>query len=337
MSEDLGTRLLRAGLVTGAGLARCLARGGRDLEHGGRLAAALTESDLAEDALVGFFLSEGLGPLVSAVALQEADADLRHQLSLDDAFEQRCLPLSRGAEGVLVAMTDPSSEEALGAIERLLGEHVVPALARWSDIRAALALSLGAAKPSIEQPRRGIDDWSDLSDPAESAQVQKPPPERERLPDIGSALSEIRATLDRDLLFRRASEAIETVCRSFVLFIRRDDALKGWECGGASLKRDSIRELWIPTGSPSVFRDVVAEGDPYRGPHGERTADRVFRATVGSDGRDLLVLPVQVNGKVVALFACDEVTFGDEGADRARIVAHAVGAALKRIILSRRG
>lgn len=424
MREDLGARLLRAGLVTGAGLARCLSTGGRSLEHGGRLAEALAEGELLEDALAGFFLGEGYAPLLGEDALGAADLELLQRLPLEVALEHRCLPIGSGDHGVVVAMADPSSGETVGLLEGHLGQRVLPAVARWSHLRAALEsvraellparapalpeadeeraiielvrrrtpttpverpvapsdatqpevimdvspsmepaarqtaefgflpLPLERSKPTVEQPRRGIDDWSDLSEGPEPPPSAPPSPSRSgrrtspraapreggsRLPDIGAKLAEMRATDDRDLLFRRASEAMATACRTVVFFVLRDGVLKGWDGEGPELSRDSIRSLWIPTGTPSVFHDVVVEGDFYHGPHGERAADRLFRATVNSPGRALLVLPVQVNGKVVALFACDDVLFGGEGVERARTLAHGTGAALKRIILSRRG
>ena len=61
MSAELGERLVEVGLLTPAQLARHGVA-----PHGAALARRLVSDGLVEDALAGFFLAEGFGPLAGA-------------------------------------------------------------------------------------------------------------------------------------------------------------------------------------------------------------------------------------------------------------------------------
>ena len=73
MAQDLGARLIRAGLLSRGQLARALAGGPM---RGGALVAALVDDGLPEDALVGFFVSEGGVKHAGDAELDAADSAL---------------------------------------------------------------------------------------------------------------------------------------------------------------------------------------------------------------------------------------------------------------------
>jgi hypothetical protein len=66
MAHDLGGRLARAGLVTRDDLAEILATAP---PHDAAFVRALVRRGVSEDAIAGFFLSEGFGPLLSRTDL----------------------------------------------------------------------------------------------------------------------------------------------------------------------------------------------------------------------------------------------------------------------------
>ncbi len=166
-----------------------------------------------------------------------------------------------------------------------------------------------------------------------------PRPERRAapaLPEIGAALSAIRGATDRDEVVRIGCEAALGVCRASVLLALRKTVLKGWAGAGAGVTQDAVRNLWIPTNTPSVFRDVVREREPYRGPSGTSAADGLFRAATGSRGGEMMLHPVVVGGKLVAVLAADDLSFGDRGARRVEELAKAMGEALERVLVQRK-
>lgn len=161
----------------------------------------------------------------------------------------------------------------------------------------------------------------------------RPPPRAAKLPEVGGTLSAIRASRDRDEVVDLACQGALSVSRAAVLLALRKSVLKGWGGAGAGISPDAVRNLWIPTSSPSMFRDVVGKREPYHGPSGTAAADGLFRAALGSRGGPVSLHPVVVAGKLVAVLAADDVRFGDKGRERVETLARAVSEAFERIIL----
>lgn len=170
-------------------------------------------------------------------------------------------------------------------------------------------------------------------DPVKMRALASPQKRPARPSPVGGTLAAIRASRERDEVVELACRGALTVCRAAVLLALRKGVLKGWDGAGAGVTRDVVRNLWIPTNSPSAFRDVVAHGEPYAGAHGTSAADGLFRAAVGSRGGTVVLMPVSVGGKVVAVLGADDVRYEREGVERLEILAHAIGEAFERIIV----
>ena len=482
MSADLGARLHRAGLITREVLAETLAIAPL---HGSAFLRALLQRGVSEDALVGYFVAEGFGPLLSARELLAADEALVARIPARLLREFAVLPVRTAGERWVVAMITPSERHVVTELERIAGVGILPAVARWSELRTALADVGGSGeaepegpRPSSEPPwlalparpfhapldsgygsappaaatdvkvsldpedavplvrhkpiqRAGVTPipekivarsfgpprdssrsrslWARPGDdePGASSVVAAPtpserstvegvgsgpsstdtaalarpeptpderwdvppqsvshqsvshpsvgrpsaPPEAARLNklaprstrdfvgvkapigDVRGVLAPMRQTLDRDDAVRLVLDGALSVCRSAVFFAYRRGLLKGWDAQGSGVSRDSARNLWIPTSTPSLFQRVVDGGAGYFGPYGNAIADGLFRAAVGSRGGDLALLPIKVSGKVVGLLACDDVRAGPQGQQRLELLATAVEEAFSRIIV----
>jgi hypothetical protein len=192
-----------------------------------------------------------------------------------------------------------------------------------------------APTPPPPSPRSILSDheasWGDLAapDPVASAPAVA---NRRTLPEIGATLASLRASRDRDAIVRLACEAASTVARTTVFLALRKGVLRGWEGTGA-VSPDALRNLWIPASSPSVFQRVIEAAEPHRGPHGTSAADKLFRAATGSRGSVLVVEPIRVGDRVVAVLCADAPRFGPAGIERLEALAHAVGTALERVIV----
>jgi hypothetical protein len=488
MAEELGTRLVRAGLVTRAQLREALRR---RPGHGGALTEALVALGVDENALAGFFIANGYGPLMEARDLTSADVAATSRLDADMACALLALPIRSSPGGLVVAMADPSDQHAVAEIAYAVGTEVLPTVARLSELQSAIestwpeahhrraragrglspdssatpidlvrrrsppvpetktrardedlvagpydaaapgsrpahaidpealglsedrtaALPLVRPKKGSSEPagRRGLRDtgsygrpdrlrrrtgdyerapvaqasviavgdveepgrvaqeapveqapeaevptsdathvdpgdrWSELlARPASPAGKLSPsnrralsrPRGRRRSLDIGDKLAAMRATQDRDDVMRLACEAAATVGRVAVFLALRKGILTGRDAVGSSLSPRAARNLWIPTGSPSVFRDVIETREPYFGPYGAHAADTVFKAACGNRGGKLLVQPVTLGGRVAALLCVDGVADGAAARERLEELGRAVGEAFRRIILS---
>ena len=143
MPVELGERLVEVGLVTRAQLGRHAAA-----PHGAALARRLVDAGLVEDALAGFFLSEGFGPLVARGELREADPRLLSSLPPAMAWDFLVFPLRETRSGVLVAMAVPSDRHLVRETARLLGKTVLPTVVRLGDLLSELGARFPEGAPA---------------------------------------------------------------------------------------------------------------------------------------------------------------------------------------------
>jgi len=199
--------------------------------------------------------------------------------------------------------------------------------ARWGD------LGESTAPPATDED---ADEEEPPPQPAPRRRAEPKKPPKDPPPEIGASLAGIRGSVDRDEIVRLACEGALTVARSAVLLALRKGVLRGWDAMGSGVSADAIRNLWIPATAPSMFRKVIDELEPHRGPFGTSAADNLYRAATGSRGGTVVIQPITVGAKAVAVLCADDVQHGDAGVERLEILAHAVGTAFKRIIVSQK-
>lgn len=150
MAQDLGARLIRAGLLSRGQLARALAGGS---VRGGALVAALIDDGLPEDALVGYFVSEAGATHAADAELDAADLSLVRLVPREMADALCALPLRRVGDAVLVVLADPTDQHAQAEMGRALGAVVIPSTARLSLLREAIP----RAFERVEEENSSID------------------------------------------------------------------------------------------------------------------------------------------------------------------------------------
>ncbi|HJK93911.1 MAG TPA: hypothetical protein RMH26_24445, partial [Polyangiaceae bacterium LLY-WYZ-15_(1-7)] len=197
-------------------------------------------------------------------------------------------------------------------------------------------------EPATSTGRRSIippheASWGDLVPPPSSSA----PPRAASSPapasahELGASLAAIRASQDRDGIVRHACEGALTVARSAVFLAVRKGVLRGWDGLGAGVSADAIRNLWIPTTSPSMFQRVVDEAEPHVGRFGSSAADNLYRAATGSRGGHVVLQPVVVGGRVVGVLCADDAR-GTTAPERIETLAHAVSDAFKALIVRKK-
>lgn len=147
MRGGLVEQLLEAGLVTEA-----QARGSqvRDpLVSPRRAIQDLIDQGLDERILAGFFVSKGYGPMLQARELARADVDLVRQISGADAHDFCIMPLRPSAAGAVVAMANPTDEEAVAKLTLALGGHILPTVAKLSDLLVAIDREYPPNRPTL--------------------------------------------------------------------------------------------------------------------------------------------------------------------------------------------
>jgi hypothetical protein len=145
-------------------------------------------------------------------------------------------------------------------------------------------------------------------------------------------LAILRAAQHRDEIAHALLDYMARLLRRACFFVMKRSVLSGYDGRGGELDLASVRRLVINVEAPSLFRDVIASRLPYRGPLPETPANRAFAYAVGGISGDVLLMPIAVRDRVIA------VLFGDGAAQPLPDAAlHATireaGLAYERLIL----
>lgn len=116
-------------------------------------------------------------------------------------------------------------------------------------------------------------------------------------------LAQIRAAQKRDEIARLVLEYISLLTRRAVFFVIKKELLVGQDARG--FDAELARKLAIQIDQPSIFRDVIASRLPYRGPMPETQANRAFARAIGGVGTEVLLMPIAIRERIIALLFAD--------------------------------
>jgi hypothetical protein len=135
------------------------------------------------------------------------------------------------------------------------------------------------------------------------------------LPGIHSAdapkppIEALRNARQRDEVARHLLDYASSVLGHAVLFVVRQGDLVGFDARGGDLDRASVEMLKVPLNADSLFREVVDSRLAYRGPLPDGPRNRTLARALGAPAAaEVLVLPILVRGRVVALLFGDRIT-----------------------------
>lgn len=378
MSKGWVAQLLDIGLVTEAQIRASQAD--RSDVTSPQVVRNLVAQGLNERTLAGFFVSLGFGPMLQAQDLARADMNLVRRLPGSDAHELCAMPLRPSPAGAIVAMADPTDQDAVRTLTEVLGGTVLPTAAKLSDLMASIERAYPADRPTLvsdpltlarqrhpsgvvpsvqekrhadQKPPTGTDKTLESFDPALAglAATASPvwdrawnqslgggtnttPPESAQVThEVEPDLTELGQVTTRDDVVRAACEACLAATAGAAFLALRKGVFRGWHGVGEHITSASIRSLWVPATNPSVLNDVAHSGEPFRGPHGQTAADHLLRAALGSQGREILIVPVLIGTRICGLLCAS-----DPGPDSKPIegVAEAMGHAFQRLIATRK-
>jgi Type II secretion system (T2SS), protein E, N-terminal domain len=153
-----------------------------------------------------------------------------------------------------------------------------------------------------------------LDEPILLTQRKETPPERKRsdtLPGFAQMtvpdppLARLRASRDRDEIAAAVLDYVALLMRRGAFFVMKKSILIGHDARGTDIDRATVRKLVINVEAPSLFRDVIASRLPYRGPLPETPANRAFAHALGGVSTEVLVMPVAVRDRVIAVLFAD--------------------------------
>ncbi|MGB3050749.1 MAG: hypothetical protein WBB42_07100 [Polyangiales bacterium] len=194
MLGRLVDQLVDAGLVTEA-QARA-SDAGDPLVPSGRVAQSLVAEGLDEGALAGFFVSMGFGPMLRARELASADDDLVRRLPGAVARDLCAMPLRPSRVGAIVAMADPTDERSVAKLSEVLGDSILPTVAKLSDLLESIDRAYPADQPTpVSDPVAVARSRSATPSGTVPLVNAKPPSGTEKtLPSFDASLSELVST-----------------------------------------------------------------------------------------------------------------------------------------------
>ncbi len=148
---------------------------------------------------------------------------------------------------------------------------------------------------------------------------------------IDAHLSELKQLTSRDDVVRVACHACLTTSRGAAFLALRKGVFRGWDGAGEDVTSAGIRSLWVPASNPSILNEVLHSGRMFHGAYGQTAADHLFRAAFGSQGREVVIVPVMIGSRMVGVLCASDPANDTAVIER---VAEAVGQAFERLIVS---
>lgn len=146
-------------------------------------------------------------------------------------------------------------------------------------------------------------------------------------------LSEIRAAESRDQVATLMLDWVALLCRRSLLMVIRRGQLVGFAARGDDAPR--LAQLSLPLDAPTLLRDVIVSRLPYRGPLPITEENDRFADALGGVGSEVLVMPITIREKLIALLYADSPLKPLPDAEL-HAVTREVGLAFERLILEKR-
>lgn len=170
---------------------------------------------------------------------------------------------------------------------------------------------------------------SPIGDPSSS--TTRPPAVSDSA--IDAHLAELARVTSRDDVVRVACHACLATARGAAFLALRKGVFRGWDGAGEDVTSAGIRSLWVPASNPSTLNEVLHTGRLFHGAYGQTAADHLFRAAFGSNGREVVIVPVMIGSRMVGVLCANDPSGETAVVER---VAEAVGEAFERLIVSQK-
>jgi CheY-like chemotaxis protein len=216
-------------------------------------------------------------------------------------------------------------EADLSAFADKLASDVLPRLAELASLRR------------VPPPRKG-------KRPADTGVVGPPAEDAVRpFEFLKRRLRDLRQPGDANEIAALVMKVAREFFERSILFVVKNDQARGLGGFGLAPREETLnllaRQITIPLGEPSVFRDVASSRRPFAG---HLPADRWSGHLMGRIGRfqsgGIALLPLQAHRETIALLFGDNPESGRPiaGLEALEVFVHQTGIALENVFLQRR-
>ncbi len=318
MAHTSGSLLLRAGIISKAQLAEAQKL---QLREGGSFGECLVRAGAIDEAkLVEFYHHRMMIPRIADDKLQRIAPAVLATVPGDMAVEFRVCPVELDAEGLTLAMADPSDNHAVDELGFFADKYILRAVASESAVRAAIethykvklrVLPAGAAgKTAViaEEPLPLTKVKQAAAPKAEEAPILLT---KTIVPANGSVaapsppLEALRAASGREQVGQVVLDYVSQLTERAIYFVSNKGYLVGFDARGARTDAASAKKLSVRVDTANIFRDVVSSRLPYRGPLPASSANRALADALGGVAAEILVMPIAIGERTVAVLFAD--------------------------------
>ncbi len=176
------------------------------------------------------------------------------------------------------------------------GQPVLLLTKKKVDEPAPILLTKPVAPPPVEPPASSTTGTTQTRERDTLPQFQAV-----ALPD--APLAALRAAVNREEIAVILLDYFSQLSARTILLAAQKEMLTGKD--GRNVEASMVRQLAVPLSASSIFRDVVASRLPYRGPLPGAGGDLAFAHTLGGVRGDILIMPVAVRDRIVAVVYAD--------------------------------
>ncbi len=174
-----------------------------------------------------------------------------------------------------------------------------------------------------------------FSTPPPPPKNEPPTPELTANKTISDILGAINKAVDRDEIVGLALDYLLLFSKRAAFLLVKRNEIRGFEIKGENANRTAFKAYWVPLASASTFRTIATEGEIHLGPFGRTTTDAIFTAAVGGRPRRVLIIPVQIQNRIIGLLYADSLKIDMPPWNLLERLADVVGSNLARLIAVR--
>ncbi len=311
MAERLGEYLVKAGKITERQLSQVLER---QVTMGGRLGTNLIELGyLTENELTQFLSKKLKIPSIEAGDLEQIDLSLMQLIPRDMAQKYHAIPIRRERNTLSVALLDPTDLEMIDELRFITGYVIKPHVASEARIQYALERYYQITRQlryvSILDVERKK--YAGSGGAGSSGSGRKEPKPEDLEAALKTAKEDWVEARDRDTAVATFLRASSLVLDRGVFFLVKAGGVAAWKAFPAHREAD-LADTEFKLEDASLFNDVVSAKTFYQGPILPAPDDPAYRNLFGALGGDppaeILLLPIQINDRVVAILYGDNQT-----------------------------
>ena len=236
------------------------------------------------------------------------------------------------------ALSPSAHAGEIGTDETLSAFH--PSYAEWASTSSPVwdrAWNRSATEREVsrtpQSPAVPLPTVARVAGPSQPARPHAVRPSNEPSAATESYLVELEHVTSRDDVVRVACQACLPVARGAAFLALRKGVFRGWDGAGEDITSAGIRSLWVPASNPSILNEVLHTGRVFRGAYGQTAADHLVRAALGSQSRDVLIVPVMIGSRLIGVLCAKDPSPDGSAVEE---VADAMGRAFERLIVSQK-